>query len=146
MYTLEIFAAITWGGLVRHRQSQCNVRYPAEVWDDFSITEDGLVPPDNPERLSFLHGWNKTTDLYRILELLVDHIRARKFQNTERPDLRSLMYLPRLHTAEIHHAIDGIFANLPPVFKIAAVMTGNVEVDCFSFQGELKALSSSHGG
>jgi hypothetical protein len=79
-YTLEIFTAITWGGIIRHRQAQCNVQYPAEVFDDQNITDTGCILPLDPSSESFIHGWNVTTDMYRVVEHLVDRLRLLRFQ------------------------------------------------------------------
>jgi hypothetical protein len=81
MYALEVFSSIVWGNMVRCRESQCIVSYPSEVEDEF-FSDAGYHPPNclspsfppqttiNPT--SWLHGWNFTTELYRILEHALD--------------------------------------------------------------------------
>jgi hypothetical protein len=139
-YTLEIFAAVTWGGIVRHRQSQCNVLYPAEVRDDHDITLSSSTLPITGVVDSFMHGWNRTTDLYRILEHLVERLRARKFKGaTNTPDDLSRLldpYSTGPSTVEIERAVDGIYQRLPSVFTSVHPMVGDIQMDRFGFQGE----------
>ncbi|KAL6689710.1 hypothetical protein J3F84DRAFT_398930 [Trichoderma pleuroticola] len=57
----------------RHRlrgQTQCQVFYPAEVYDDSDIAETD-VHLRGDDHVSFICGWNIVTDLYRILEHFV---------------------------------------------------------------------------
>lgn len=71
MYTLEVYSAIVWGGVIRCRESQCRVQYPSEIDDDdlyprfdgdetqmndntdFSITSRPAVVDIS----SWIHGW-----------------------------------------------------------------------------------------
>jgi hypothetical protein len=72
--------------MVRCRESQCLVNYPSEVEDEL-FSDAGYEAPNssiasssgNPSfqqvttnPASWLHGWNFTTELYRILEHAVD--------------------------------------------------------------------------
>lgn len=81
MYTLEVFTATIWGGIIRCREAQSAVSYPAEL-DDEMIANDPvditMIIPRPNTRLCFLKGWNYTTDLYRILEHAVDRFRRRR--------------------------------------------------------------------
>ena len=61
---MDVYTATTWGFIVRHRELQCTVMYPAAV-DDEDITETGIV--QRKRRLCWMEGWNFTNDLYRIL-------------------------------------------------------------------------------
>jgi hypothetical protein len=103
MYTLEVYSSIVWGGIIRCREAQSRVFYPREVDDDhFSdrgfISSDGHTqlgesPTTHNRRLSissnntltdpncWLHGWNFTTELYRILEHAMDDFHRRRPQN-----------------------------------------------------------------
>ena len=138
-YTLEIFTAITWGGLVRHRQSQCNVLYPAEVLDDNDITDAGSYVRARDE--SFLRGWNFTTDLYKALEHLVDRLRSRRFRGggmTLASPVESLFNVSPFEPSSqsVNAMVDEMHNGLPPVFKVVRAMTGTPEIDRFGFQGE----------
>lgn len=58
-----IFFIIKYGRPVRHRGSQIHVNYPAELDDEdigTGLPAAGAVAQDCP-----LHGWDRTTDLYR---------------------------------------------------------------------------------
>lgn len=86
MYTLEVFSSVVWGTMVRCRESQCLVNYPSEVEDE--LFSDAGYPPTTQQIItnpsSWLHGWNFTTELYRILEHAVDEYHRRR-PNTIRP-------------------------------------------------------------
>ena len=138
-YTLEVFSATTWGGLVRHRQTLTNVLYPALVRHDDDITADESRTCPVVED-SFLYGWNFAIDLYKMIEHLVDRSRQRKMRTgvrsvspldaiidpfaVEEPSSQSMLVL-----------METMHANLPQVFKHVPAMTGDVEADCFGFQG-----------
>lgn len=52
--------------------------YSAEVYDDEEITPSGIVRvTDQASAVSFLRGWNFTTDLYRIMENALARLRVR---------------------------------------------------------------------
>ncbi|KAK4687545.1 hypothetical protein P7C73_g2581, partial [Tremellales sp. Uapishka_1] len=126
-----VFSAITWGGVIRHRESHSNVSYPTEVEDDRDITADAC----KASATSFLRGWNFTTDLYRMLEHLVDKMRSTTGDIAASPatDLFSQIAGPPSH--RILEMVDSLYDALPAVFKATPPMTGNTEVDRFGFQG-----------
>jgi hypothetical protein len=76
MYSLEDFSAIIWGGVIRCRESQCNVQYPSETDDEQISDSTGYLSKIfqpmhksiDVDPWSWLHGWNFVTDLYRTLE------------------------------------------------------------------------------
>src|SRR6266487_3088686 len=89
MYTLEVYSSIVWGSIIRCRESQSYVCFPSEVDDEF-FSDSGYHPPGalmstfqtqvtNP--ISWLHGWNFTTELYRILEHAMDDFHRRRPSN-----------------------------------------------------------------
>ncbi len=138
MYTLEIFSAITWGGVIRQRESQCNVAYPAEVYDDDDITDLGCTFRGT-STLSFLRGWNFTTDMYRILEHLVDRLKSRRSQaGTNASSVVTTLFASTKgpSSTEVLDLLGAMYDQLPTEFKAAQAMTGNIEVDRFGFQGE----------
>ena len=89
---------------------------------------------------SFLYGWNFAIDLYKVIEHLVDRSRQRKMRSglrsvspldtimdpfAEEPSSQSMLVL-----------METMHAKLPQVFKHVPAMTGDLEADCFGFQGE----------
>ena len=139
-YTLEIFTAISWDGIVRHRQSQTNVAYPAEVANDAAISESGCLIAEGSS--SFLQGWNTTTDLYQILEHLVDQSRATRLR-ASMPDtapprndvIQTLFAIPGPDPARVRQLVDDMYEQLRPEFKHAHAMTSDLDMDRFGFQG-----------
>ncbi|TXT04335.1 hypothetical protein VHUM_04102 [Vanrija humicola] len=139
-YTIDVYSATTWGGIVSHREAQSTVLYPAEVYDDDEITPDGIVrlPGPNGEEsrgVSFLTGWNFTSDLYRILEHALDDLRKRR-QPVENTGRVSALYADRNgpSAAEVLDVVNKLYADLPSEFKGAKAMTGNLEDDRYGYQ------------
>ncbi|KAM0752559.1 hypothetical protein T439DRAFT_323197 [Meredithblackwellia eburnea MCA 4105] len=74
-FQLEVYSSFAFGSPVRHRATQIQVAYPTEVDDDHI----GLDAPDSSVPTGencWLHGWNRATDLYRIIEHALDDLRA----------------------------------------------------------------------
>jgi hypothetical protein len=96
MYSLEVYSSIVWGGVIRCREAQSHVFYPSEVDDEF-FSDAGYNLPNNlmptfPQQaitnpISWLHGWNFTTNLYRILEHAMNDFHRRRPSNGGPPDL-----------------------------------------------------------
>ena len=129
-----MFSAITWDGIVRFRERQSNVRYPAEVYDEY-ITENGCDYLTDP---SFLKGWNFTTDMYRVLEHLVGRLRNRR----QEPDAISAMFPTSEPSAAVVIAhLEARQATLPVIYRSAQVMTGNDKQDAFGFQAANIAIT-----
>ncbi|EIW72836.1 hypothetical protein TREMEDRAFT_26656 [Tremella mesenterica DSM 1558] len=138
LYQLDVYSAITWGGMVRQRESQCNVLYPAEVFDDTDITEEGItLHSPHPGAVPFLKGWNFVVDLYRILEHAVGQLRSRQMYSPDDP-LTPVTALFSTQTgpapSEVLDLVSRLYSKLPPVFKGANAMTGNLIDDRFGFQ------------
>ncbi|GAA5980860.1 hypothetical protein JCM11641_004746 [Rhodosporidiobolus odoratus] len=68
MYTLELFACLAFGGVRRTKESALKVLYPTEIDDTFLAR--GVEQPAGS--ISWLHGWNFTTQLYKMLECAMD--------------------------------------------------------------------------
>lgn len=145
-YTLEVFSAITWGGIIRQRESQCNVAYPAEVYDDEDITETGSTTRALPAQ-SFLHGWNFTTDMYRMLEHLLDRLRSRRTLSGANTSFQATSLFATdpgpSSGQQVLEQLAVMYDRLPPEFKAARAMTGNIELDRFGFQGEIQLSSTA---
>jgi len=129
-----VFSAITWDGIVRFRERQSNVAYPAEVFDE-DIMEHGFgILAD----VSFLKGWNFTTDMYRVLEHLVGRLKNRRRE----PDAISAMFPTAEPSAtDIIAHLETKYGTLPAVYRSAQVMTGDHRQDSFGFQAANIAIT-----
>jgi hypothetical protein len=135
-YTVDVYAATTFGGFVRHREAQSTVLYPALVHDDDEITERGIVPRiHGTSRPSYLVGWNFTTDLYRILEHSLDQLRAKRL-NTDSASNITNFYSARSGPTpqEGLDLVAQLYAELPDDFKGAKAMTGDMKEDRYGFE------------
>lgn len=136
MYQLDVYAAITWNGIVRHRESQSTVLYAAEV-DDDEITEAGIQPRPHRQQ-PWLRGWNFVVDLYRILEHAVESLRARKLLSPDDPSEPVSSLFERKtgpSGSEVMNVVGKLYDQLSPDFKGAKAMTGNLDEDVYGFQG-----------
>ena len=119
--------------------------------NDEDITVTGCVFRSSTER-SFLQGWNVTTDMYRLLEYLVDQARSRKlharastFSPSSQPsnNIREMFHLAGPSTEEMRRLVDRMHQQLPNEFKFVQAMTGDPDRDRFGFQGEPKTAFSA---
>lgn len=138
MYTLEVFTSIIWGGVIRCREAQSAVRYPANLDDEFIVDDPDDLPgvlqqqPDG--QICFLIGWNFTTDLYRILEHAVDRFRRRRAGGTTN-SLGNMLDQTATSSAPetILDLVGVMYSNLPARFKETRQVGDPVE-DRFDFQ------------
>jgi hypothetical protein len=151
MYALEIYSSIVWGGIIRCRESQCNVSYPSEVNDEFFSDQTGYHPPNSLNSLSssynnqagivnpisWLHGLNFATELYRILEHAMDDFHRRRPHTTGSFSPSDLFGRETPHQSIILNKVMAMHEQLPARFKetklIAENGKGGLE-DKFSFQ------------
>lgn len=136
MYQMDVYAAVTWNGIIRHRESQCTVLYPAEVTDE-EITPTGIIPA-HKGRPPWLKGWNFVVDLYRMLEHAAERLRARRTVSPDEPSGPVSILFERErgpNTAEVMAVVSQIYAKLPSDFKGGKAMTGDIEEDNYGFQG-----------
>ncbi|KAJ9479273.1 Zn(2)-C6 fungal-type domain-containing protein [Pseudozyma hubeiensis] len=133
MYTLDVFSAIIWGGVVTSREACYSVTYPIECNDE--AFSDTVAPEQAPSEAScWLRGWNFVTDLYRKLEHTVDSLGS----------LRNLALTPSATNAiEPSACVTGsavlsngtdLYNQLPPIFKDIQPITGRLNTDLFGFQ------------
>jgi hypothetical protein len=146
MYTLEVFSSVVWGNMVRCRESQCLVNYPSEIEDEF-FSDAGYQPPNPPSPsgsqqvttnpTSWLHGWNFTTELYRILEHAIDEYHRFR-PNTIRPVSAATLFTRECPgQSVVMDKVMKMYDELPQRFKEIKSMpeTGPDAVeDKFSFQ------------
>ena len=145
MYQMDVYSAITWNGVIRHRESQSTVLYPAEV-DDEDISEQGIMP-NNRTSPPWMKGWIFVVDLYRILEHAADRLRARKTLSADDPSSPVSMLFERERgpsTAEVMGVVTRLYEQLPQEFKGGKAMTGNIEEDRYGFQGECRGQVDGH--
>ncbi|GFP54652.1 hypothetical protein ACSS6W_002485 [Trichoderma asperelloides] len=144
IYTLDIFTSVVWGGVIRSREQQSNVTYPAEV-DDQYISDGGIAQPGfSPSGLSppiarlvltaqsdcWISGWNFITDLYRVLE----HALAR-FRDRRRSFMSEIIDDQSTVTeTSIRNKVLQMYLNLPECFKHTPAMAFNQKQDLFGFQ------------
>ncbi|RJE24629.1 hypothetical protein PHISCL_03053 [Aspergillus sclerotialis] len=140
-YHFDVYLAVTFGSPVRQRGAQCNVLYPAEVYDDEDITPFGLLPRTG-SAVSFIRGWNFVTDLYRILEHVSERMQTRQIHG-EDPNCHvshivadhNVSTKDRLHKDAILATMQRLFEGLPADLKHARPMSGAVCQDRYGFQG-----------
>ncbi|KAL6893040.1 fungal-specific transcription factor domain-containing protein [Trichoderma longibrachiatum] len=144
IYTLDIFTSVVWSGVIRSREQQANVAYPAEV-DDQYISDGGIARPGlSPSGLGppiarlvltaqsdcWLSGWNFITDLYRVLE----HALAR-FRERRRSFMSEIIDDQSTVTGtSVRDKVLRMYLNLPECYKNTPKMTFNQKQDLFGFQ------------
>ncbi|KAL4812995.1 fungal-specific transcription factor domain-containing protein [Aspergillus spinulosporus] len=141
IYTLDVYSSIVWGGIIRHREAQSNVRYPGDVRDDFiSKNAHGVSPAENGRLTApglsddWICGWNFITDMYRMLEHAVDSQRRRPRPNNGTADAWSLFRLPQTAGSWLMDHVLSMYSSLPPQFRETQPVTGDLAHDIFGFQ------------
>lgn len=117
---------------MRFRESQSNVLYPAEV-DDEDITFTGITYPP-PQQVSFMRGWNFTTDMYRVLEHIIARVRASKPHDHGAAFLEDLFKPQNPTSKQVLDRLENMHAGLPGIFKSVQPMTGDLRADRYGFQ------------
>lgn len=148
-YTLEVHCSIVWGGVIRCREEQSRIAFPSEVDDEF-ITDEGftskalgrkaspstlrMAPDSATDPSCWLHGWNFTTEMYRILEHAMNDFARRKPHNVGSfsPSDLFLKETPMQNTV-LDKAMS-MHAKLPSRFRETRDVASNMSEDTFSFQ------------
>ncbi|KAK2600150.1 hypothetical protein QQS21_005095 [Conoideocrella luteorostrata] len=149
MYTLDIYVAVVWGGIIRCREKQSNVSYPLEMCDDMisdrSMSQPMLEQPifvptacDHSSHISpdcWLSGWNFITDIYRILEHALTRLREFR-RNSLYPMSRDIFddQMSTTTEASVGERVLQKYHNLPVCYKETPVMTFEPEKDRYAFQ------------
>ncbi|KAJ5647652.1 hypothetical protein N7490_004024 [Penicillium lividum] len=149
IYTFDIYSTIIWGGVIRYREAHSLVRYPSEIDDEF-ITDRGYgvpsvnvgsnsLPTGNVTVVSrqptpWLRGWNFTTDLYRILEHVVDANRRRFSSVNGTTEVWSLFNPLSMSEPVVMDKVLTMYSALPSEFRETLPTTGDVSKDLFGFQ------------
>lgn len=121
MYAMDVFTSIIWGGVIRCREAQSSVQYPAEMDDEFIFDEPDDLLHANQQldgQLSFMKGWNFTTDLYRTLEHATERFRRRRAGGSTNV-LGNLLEqsATSLSSETILDLVEVMYSNLHPRFK-----------------------------
>jgi hypothetical protein len=121
---LEVYSSIVWGSITRCREAQCHVSYPSEV-DDENFSDTGYNPQNSfmtPQQTitnpnCWLHGWNFTTELYRILEHAMDELHLRRLSNIGSVSLSDLFRKRVPHKSVVLDKVTSMYEELPAQFK-----------------------------
>lgn len=84
--------------------------------------------------VSWLHGWNFTTDLYRILEHVVDGTRRRFSSANGTQEVWSLFSPANMSEPAVMERVLSMYAALPSQFRETPPTTGDMGKDLFGFQ------------
>jgi hypothetical protein len=121
------------------------VRYPTEM-DDQYITDTGYSPrpstssaspngmPVGQEPLSWLVGWNFTTDLYRILEHAVDELRCRWSHQNGATRFHAMFGRSPMTESAVMEQVLHMYSALPSQFRETLPVTEDPGKDLFGFQ------------
>lgn len=125
------------------------MRYPSELDDEF-ITDRGYgVPSVSPglnslltgnvtvvsrQPTPWLRGWNFTTDLYRILEHVVDGNRRRFSSANGTTQVWSLFNPLSMSEPAVMDQVLTMYSALPSQFRETPPTTGDMSKDLFGFQ------------
>ena len=148
MYTLDVYTAVVWGGIIRFRESQSNVDYPTEIDDDL-LDENGhlsfyrsKIGPSSlanssvkdVDSVSWLRGWNFTTDLYRILEHAIDHLRLPRAASERSTAVQHIFGQSSVTQTNVLEQVMSMCRNLPQRFKETRPVCSNIVENLYSFQ------------
>ncbi len=150
MYTLDVYSTIVWGGIIHWREAQARVSYPGEIEDEWfsdtgihisttiapKVSNDlpSLVSRLNGSSSSWLHGWNFTTDLYRILEHVMDQYHRLKGRRASLPTATDLFTSDTPSQAKILAHVMELYDQLPQRFKETLEVGADASEDRFNFQ------------
>lgn len=125
------------------------MHYPSEIDDEFITPhgygvprvspESNLLPPSNVTLVSrqpvtWLRGWNFTTDLYRILEHVVDGNRRRFSSANGTTQVWSLFDPLYISEQAVMDQVLIMYSALPSQFRETPPTTGDMSKDLFGFQ------------
>jgi hypothetical protein len=130
--------------VIRCRESQSKVRYPSEVDDEF-FSNEGFENPQMATNIdadssiyidpsSWLHGWNFTTEMYRILEHAMNDFHRRQHQTIGPFSPSELFSRDAPPQSVVLDRVTAMHAALPSEFKEARGDSAGTIDDIFNFQ------------
>jgi hypothetical protein len=139
---LDVYSSIVWGGIIRHREAQSNVRYPGDLRDEFIFRNDTVSPTSVDQSVAsangasndWIIGWNFTTDMYRILEHALDSQRRRSPPNNGTAEVWSLFRPAQMAGPWLMEHVLAMYSALPPPFREARPAIGDISHDIYGFQ------------
>ncbi|KAF2141328.1 uncharacterized protein K452DRAFT_298714 [Aplosporella prunicola CBS 121167] len=130
IYTLDIYSSIVWNGQLHSRESHTFVNYPSEADDEqLEAAPTALIDP-----VCWLHGWNFTTDLYRVLEHTVNRLRSRRVSPVSSRSVHTCFPEEPFSGPAVLQSTFEKYSVLPMCFKNLPQVTGDPEKDIFGFQ------------
>ncbi|KAF4544597.1 putative transcriptional regulatory protein C16G5.16 [Lasiodiplodia hormozganensis] len=129
-YTLDVYSSIVWSGPLYSCESHYHVRYPAEADGDHL----DLAPPGLTDPSCWLHGWNFTTDLYRVLEHTVSRLRSHRNAGVALRPVRMFFTPDAFSGPGVLQSVLDMYSQLHPHFKEIPPVTGDSSKDIFGFQ------------
>jgi len=135
--------------VIRYREAHSLVRYPTEVDDDYITAQGYSMQPVSPQpstispsdssvisrqSLCWMQGWNFTTDLYRILEHVVDGTRRRFSSANGTQEVWSLFSPATMSESAVMERVLSMYSALPSQFRETPPTTGDMGRDLFGFQ------------
>lgn len=154
MYTFEIFSAACFGSVIASRDIHAQVEFPRELDDEdldkimqSSLAADSLTKRDSHEYLpagalvdhdccvSWIRGWNFTTQLYRILEQSIDRSREIEMQRHDANNpVKTLFGISPLPRNVVLDEIMRMYCALPRRFKEIRQVSHDPRENLYGFQ------------
>lgn len=143
MYTLDVFSCLVFDSLIHTREEQSHVQYPTELDDAFfdnvgyqtdSHPSYGAInSPDHGSTVSWLCGYNITTDLWRLLEHATIKLQGLKSRTVSVDHMAAKLDMsPSVDALRVE--MDRIRLSLPSQFLATDEMTGTLARDLNGFQ------------
>ncbi|EKG11122.1 Transcription factor fungi [Macrophomina phaseolina MS6] len=130
IYTLDVYSSIVWSGPLYSREAHSHVRYPADAdGEQLALAPDGLTDSN-----CWIHGWNFTTDLYRVLEHTVNRLRSHRNASAALPPVQMFFTPETFSGPGVLQSMLDMYSQLPPSFKDIPPVTGDPSKDIFGFQ------------
>ncbi|KAL2688348.1 hypothetical protein IWX47DRAFT_886962 [Phyllosticta citricarpa] len=129
-YTLDVYSSIIWNGQLYSREAHVHVGYPTEADDDH--LEEAPVGLQDPT--CWMHGWNFTIDIYRVMEHAINRLRSHRNVNMSLRPVQTFFTPESFSAAGLLQAVFDMCNRLPPLFKEIRPMSGDQKKDIFGFQ------------
>ena len=97
-----------------------------------ALSTNSLI--DSNKSVSWLRGWNFTTDLYRILEHALNHFHRRRRRERPTSIVRDIFEENVLSQASVLDNVVDLYAGLPPRFRETPPVISDPVEDRLNFQ------------